>query len=56
MNSIVIGVLGDLINNYIHEELQQTNAMTPLDAISDMKTILLSLLGKSLAQIRLNLL
>ena len=42
MNSIVIGVLGDLINNYIHEELQQTNAMTPLDAISDMKTILLS--------------
>lgn len=42
MNSIVIGVLGDLINNYIHEELQQTNAMTPLDAISDMKTIILS--------------
>jgi len=42
MSQMVIGVLGDLINNYIHEELQQTNAMSPLEAISTVKSILLS--------------
>lgn len=42
MNQVVIGVLGDLISNYIHEELQQTNAMSPLEAISTVKSIVLS--------------
>lgn len=42
MSHMVIGILGDLINNYIHEELQQTNAMSPLEAISTVKQILLS--------------
>lgn len=42
MNQVVIGVLGDLISNYIHDELQQTNAMSPLEAISTVKSIVLS--------------
>lgn len=38
----IIGLLGDIIGGFIHEELKQTNSMTPLEAIAFAKTCLLS--------------
>ena len=38
----IIGLLGDVIGGFIHEELRQTNSMTPLAAISLAKSCLLS--------------
>lgn len=38
----IIGLLGDVIGGYIHEELRQTNAMPPLAAISFAKSCLMS--------------
>ena len=38
----IIGLLGDVIGGFIHEELRQTNAMTPLAAISFAKSCLMS--------------
>lgn len=38
----IIGMLGDNIGGFIHEELRQTNSMTPLEAISFAKSIIMS--------------
>lgn len=38
----IIALLGDIIGGYIHDELAQTNAMTPLEAIAYAKTTLMS--------------
>lgn len=38
----IIGLLGDIIGGFIHEELKQTNSMTPLEAIAFAKTCLMS--------------
>jgi len=42
MPSVVLGVLGDMISGYIHEELMQTNGLTPLEAVGLVKSCLLS--------------
>jgi hypothetical protein len=38
----IIGILGDVISGFIHEELRQTNSFTPLEAISYIKQQLIS--------------
>jgi len=42
INHVVLGCLGDMIGNWIHDELMQTNAMSPLEAITFAKSMLLS--------------
>lgn len=42
INTAIIGLLGDVIGGYIHDELMQTNSMTPPKAISFAKSCLLS--------------
>ncbi len=42
INRHVIGMLGDNIGGFIHEELRQTNSMTPLEGISFAKSVILS--------------
>lgn len=42
IDEVVIGCLGDIIGNWIHDELMQTNAMSPLEAISFAKSMILS--------------
>lgn len=38
----IIGMLGDNIGGFIHEELRQTNSMTPMEGISFAKSVILS--------------
>lgn len=38
----ILGILGDIIGGYIHEELKQTNTMSPLEAISLAKSSIIS--------------
>ena len=38
----IIGMIGDIIGGFIHEELRQTNSMTPLQAIAFAKSVILS--------------
>jgi len=38
----IIGMLGDLIGGFIHEEMRQTNSMTPLEGLSFAKSIIIS--------------
>lgn len=42
IDEVTLGCLGDIIGNWIHEELMQTNAMSPLEAISAAKSMILS--------------
>lgn len=42
VNRLIIGMLGDLINGWLRAEAEQTNSMSPQEAISDLKSILLS--------------
>lgn len=42
INEVVLGCLGDIIGNWIHDELMQTNSMSPLAAISFAKSSILS--------------
>lgn len=42
INHVVLACLGDIIGNWIHEELMQTNSMSPLEAISTAKSMILS--------------
>jgi len=42
INRHVLAFLGDNIGGFIHEELRQTNSMTPLEAIDFAKTVLMS--------------
>lgn len=42
VDELIIGSLGDLIGGYIHEELQQTNSMTPMQGISMVKSLMVS--------------
>ena len=39
---LVLAILGDLINGWLRSEAQQTNAMTPQEAVSELKPILLA--------------
>lgn len=39
---LILAILGDLINGWLRSEAQQTNAMTPQEAISELKPILLA--------------
>ena len=38
----IIALLGDNIGGYIHEELRQTNSMTPMEGIAFAKSVILS--------------
>ena len=38
----ILALLGDIIGGFLHEELKQTNSMTPLEAIAFAKSCLLS--------------
>lgn len=42
IDEVVLGCLGDIIGNWIHDELMQTNSMSPLAAISFAKSSILS--------------
>lgn len=42
INEVVLGCLGDVIGNWIHDELMQTNSMSPLAAISFAKSSIMS--------------
>jgi len=42
INHLILGFLGDFIGNWIHPELMQTNAMSPMDAIQECKSVLVS--------------
>lgn len=42
LNNVVFGFLGDFITGYLHQENEQTNTMTPLEAIAYLKPILMS--------------
>lgn len=42
IKEVVLGCLGDIIGNWIHDELMQTNSMSPLAAISFAKSSILS--------------
>jgi predicted phosphodiesterase len=42
INRHILGFVGDIIGGFIHEELMQTNSMTPLEAISFAKTTIMS--------------
>jgi hypothetical protein len=42
IDTIIVGVLGDLITGYIHDELVATNAMSPVQAVLDVFGMLTS--------------
>lgn len=42
LTNIMFGFLGDFITGYLHQENEQTNTMTPLEAIAYLKPILMS--------------
>jgi hypothetical protein len=42
INHIVIPLLGDLITGYIHEDLVESNYMSPIEAINDLEEIIFS--------------
>lgn len=42
VNELIIGCLGDLIGGWIHDELAQTNSMTPMEGSLFVKTHVLS--------------
>ena len=42
INEVILGMLGDFIGGWIHEELQQTNALSPLSAVAYVQGILVS--------------
>lgn len=39
---LILGILGDLINGWLRAEAEQTNSMSPQEAISELKPILLA--------------
>ena len=42
INEVILGMLGDFIGGWIHEELQQTNSLSPLSAVAYIQGILVS--------------
>lgn len=42
INELILAGLGDFIGGWIHEELQQTNSMSPLSAVSYVQSIIVS--------------
>nr|DAH65364.1 MAG TPA: DNA polymerase II small subunit [Caudoviricetes sp.] len=42
VDNLVIGLLGDFIGGFIHEELMQTNGLTPMEGIAFVKKMLIS--------------
>ena len=42
VDNLIIGLLGDFIGGFIHEELMQTNNLTPMQAIAFAKRVLIS--------------
>lgn len=42
INHVILSCLGDLIGGYLHPELEQTNAMAPMEAISFAREMILS--------------
>ena len=46
VDNLVVGLLGDMIGGYIHDELAQTNSMSPMQGISFVKSLIISGLKK----------
>jgi hypothetical protein len=46
VDNLVVGLLGDMIGGYIHDELAQTNSMSPMQGINFVKTLIISGLKK----------
>ena len=42
VDTLVLAVLGDMIGGYIHDELMQTNELSPMEAIAFVKKLLIS--------------
>ena len=42
LDHLIIGSLGDLIGGWIHDELSQTNSMTPMNGVSMVKNLIIS--------------
>lgn len=42
VDNLVIGLLGDFIGGFIHEELMQTNGLTPMEGIAFVKKLIIS--------------
>ena len=50
IDNLVIAILGDLISGYIHEELEETNSMTPPQAVVKIFNTLVSFFDYLLAK------
>ena len=46
VDNLVVGLLGDMIGGYIHDELAQTNSMSPMQGINLVKSLIISGLKK----------
>lgn len=46
VDNLVVGLIGDMIGGYIHDELAQTNSMSPMQGISFVKSLIISGLKK----------
>lgn len=42
VDNLVVGLIGDMIGGYIHDELAQTNSMSPMQGIQFVKTLVIS--------------
>lgn len=42
VDSLVIGLIGDMIGGYIHPELEQTNGMSPMRGVNFVKNLIIS--------------
>lgn len=42
VDNLVVGLIGDMIGGYIHDELAQTNSMTPMQGVQFVKTLIIS--------------
>jgi hypothetical protein len=46
VDNLVVGLIGDMIGGYIHDELAQTNSMSPMQGVSFVKSLIISGLKK----------
>lgn len=42
VDSLVVGLLGDMIGGYIHDELAQTNGLSPMQGVAFVKKLIIS--------------
>ena len=42
VDNLVVGLLGDMIGGYIHDELAQTNGLSPMQGVAFVKNLIIS--------------